>query len=178
MSCDTRIQVCFLLQSISELTGPLIATPTSSTMNTDLCTLPKQEALALTRCVSTYIFCYDRRQSCPSFRGREARSFIASTIAFCCVCQFMTASRQSTFLSPFWRFQRGCSGALREAPLTCEISGFVLNIMAIVPLYNLGLSIYYVLVIRYGKSEAYIERFVEPLTRVLAISLPIGFGTC
>lgn len=76
----------------------------------------------------------------------------------------------------FLAVPKGLFWGARGTTLTCEISGFLLVSMQVMPFYNFGVSVYYVLVIRYGKSQEFLQRYVEPIIHAVATSIPLGLG--
>ena len=59
---------------------------------------------------------------------------------------------------------------------SCEASGFLQILYTSQGLYNLGLAVYYLMIIRYGKSQEFVSRFIEPYVHAVSLCLPIGFG--
>ncbi|KAI2501671.1 hypothetical protein MHU86_12795 [Fragilaria crotonensis] len=57
---------------------------------------------------------------------------------------------------------------------SCDASGFLTIFGASLLPYTFGLAIYYLLIIRYGKTQEYIARYVEPYIHILSISIPMG----
>ncbi|KAI2493968.1 hypothetical protein MHU86_20576 [Fragilaria crotonensis] len=57
---------------------------------------------------------------------------------------------------------------------SCEASGFLNTFFVSQNLYNFGLAVYYLLIIRYRKSQEFVARNVEPYIHVLALSMPMG----
>ena len=59
---------------------------------------------------------------------------------------------------------------------SCEASGFLQILFSAQGLYNFGLAIYYLIIIRLGKSQEFVSRYVEPYIHALSLCVPIGFG--
>ncbi|KAI2499620.1 hypothetical protein MHU86_14855 [Fragilaria crotonensis] len=57
---------------------------------------------------------------------------------------------------------------------SCEASGFLVTFGASLLPYNFGLALYYLLIIRYGKPQEFIARYVEPYIHILSLSMPMG----
>ena len=57
---------------------------------------------------------------------------------------------------------------------SCEASGFLNTFFVSQIPYNFALAIYYLLIIRYRKSQEFVARNVEPYIHVLALSMPMG----
>jgi hypothetical protein len=57
---------------------------------------------------------------------------------------------------------------------TCEASGFLYTFFVSQGLYNFGLAMYYLMIIRYGKSQEYVARYVEPYVHTISVSIPIA----
>jgi hypothetical protein len=59
---------------------------------------------------------------------------------------------------------------------SCEAAGFLIFLFGSQTFYNLGLAIYFLLIIYYGKSQRFIESYVEPFIHTISISLPVGLA--
>ncbi|KAI2505415.1 hypothetical protein MHU86_9028 [Fragilaria crotonensis] len=57
---------------------------------------------------------------------------------------------------------------------SCETSGFLNTFFVSQIPYNFGLAIYYLLIIRYRKSQEFVARNVEPYIHFLSLSMPMG----
>ncbi|KAI2501673.1 hypothetical protein MHU86_12797 [Fragilaria crotonensis] len=57
---------------------------------------------------------------------------------------------------------------------SCEASGFLTIFSASLLPYNFGLALYYLLIIRYGKTQQFVARNVEPYIHILSLSMPMG----
>jgi len=60
---------------------------------------------------------------------------------------------------------------------TCNAQGFFIQFASGTQVYNAALCIYYLLVIKYGKSDAYISKTIEPIMHSVAISFPFVTAT-
>ena len=56
---------------------------------------------------------------------------------------------------------------------TCEAQGFFIQLGFSVPLYSCSLCIYFLLVIQFGKTNAYISKKFEPVMHMVAIFFPL-----
>ena len=59
---------------------------------------------------------------------------------------------------------------------SCEASAFLNTFFGSQIPYNFGLALYYVLIIRYGKTQEFVARHVEPYIHILSISAPMGIA--
>ena len=57
---------------------------------------------------------------------------------------------------------------------SCETSGFLNAFFVSQIPYNFGLALYYLLIIRYGKTQEFIARYVEPYIHILSLGLPMA----
>jgi hypothetical protein len=57
---------------------------------------------------------------------------------------------------------------------SCEASGFLNTFFASQIPYNFGLALYYLLILRYGKTQEFVARYIEPYIHILSLSIPIG----
>jgi hypothetical protein len=57
---------------------------------------------------------------------------------------------------------------------SCEASGFLNTFFASQIPYNFGLALYYLLIVRYGKTQEFVACYVEPYIHILALSVPMG----
>jgi hypothetical protein len=97
--------------------------------------------------------------------------------ASCSACQYsLDCITSSNFVVGFVAIPKGLFWGAQGSTLTCDIIGFLTALVGTVEIYNLGLSVYYVLIIRAGMSEEHIVHYVEPFIHILSISMPIGVG--
>jgi hypothetical protein len=73
---------------------------------------------------------------------------------------------------PRWTGGFGCFGTTE----TCTALGFFVTLALGGWIYNAGLSIYYVMVIRYGITESAVSKRFEPTVHVLAFVIPMILG--
>lgn len=75
-----------------------------------------------------------------------------------------------------WPIPRGTQGVWGASgtTATCAAQGFFLQFSLGVPIYNACLSIYYLLIIRYGISEERIQRYIEPSMHVIVFLISGG----
>jgi hypothetical protein len=57
---------------------------------------------------------------------------------------------------------------------SCEASGFLNTFFMSQILYNFGLALYYLLIVRYGKTQEFVARYVEPYIHILSLSIPMA----
>jgi hypothetical protein len=57
---------------------------------------------------------------------------------------------------------------------SCDASGFLNTFFASQIPYNFGLALYYLLIVRYGKTQEFVARYVEPYIHILSLSIPMG----
>jgi hypothetical protein len=57
---------------------------------------------------------------------------------------------------------------------SCEASAFLSTFFASQIAYNFGLALYFVLIIRYGKTQEFVARYVEPYIHILSLSIPMA----
>lgn len=145
-------------------------------MSKDIYSIPQQRTLAITSSISGFISLLGSTAILAILwrdRRKKLRHAYHRILLGVSVYDFISSLN---FIVSFLAVPKGLFWGARGSTLTCEINGFLLCLMATVALYNLGLSIYYVLVIRYGKTQKHIERFVEPFIHIISISVPFGFG--
>lgn len=73
---------------------------------------------------------------------------------------------------PRWTHGYGCFGNTAS----CTALGFFVTLAMGGWVYNAGLSIYYIMVIRHGVSESTIAKILEPTVHVLAFVVSMGLG--
>ena len=82
-----------------------------------------------------------------------------------------------TYIASTWPIPVGSPGVIWAIgnTETCSTQGFLNQLAIIPPFYCVGLSVYYLLVIKYGHTEEQLSKYAEPFMHVVALS--IGFGT-
>ena len=75
-----------------------------------------------------------------------------------------------------WPIPEGTEDVIwaRGTTATCTAQGFFLTLSVAVPIYNAMLSLYYVLVINFRCSDAYLRRWVEPTMHLVAFTWAFG----
>jgi hypothetical protein len=59
---------------------------------------------------------------------------------------------------------------------SCAASGFLQHLYTSQGLYNFGLAVYYLMISRYGKTQEFVSRFIEPYVHAVSLCVPIGLG--
>lgn len=77
-----------------------------------------------------------------------------------------------------WPIPRGTEGVAFAAGnvTTCTIQGFILEFGLAIPILNMCLSIYYLLVIKYSWSENKIRKRAEPWFHGVSLSVALSFA--
>lgn len=82
----------------------------------------------------------------------------------------------AAFMQPFLtRGDIGLPFAVGNAT-SCEWSAFFFQFFLGGTIYNASLSIYYLMMVRYGKREEVIAKYMEPWVHIIAFGLPLAFG--
>lgn len=78
-----------------------------------------------------------------------------------------------------WPIPEGTENVIWAVGTTasCTAQGYFLTLSVAVPIYNAMLSLYYVLVINFRFSDAYLRRWVEPTMHIVAFTWAFGTAT-
>ena len=104
----------------------------------------------------------DRRFTTPYFRIMVSLS--AADIPYAVAKMFSTFPAPKN--SPGLYFASGNQA-------TCNLQGFFLHLGMIQPLYVASLSIYYLMVIKYSKSDKYLSKNLEPWMHAISLGYPL-----
>lgn len=111
---------------------------------------------------------FDRHEIDASSRITYHRLLLAISI-----CDVLGSGAYGFGVLPVPR-ETGLEGA-RGTTATCTAQGFFINTFVTgVLFYNAGLMIYFLVTIRYGWTEAFVARRLEPIIHFVAIFLPLG----
>ena len=145
-------------------------------MTVDFYTIPQQITLVITSLLSgsvsllgslTLIFII--------WRDRHKKlKFVYHRILF--AMSILDAVISLNFAFSFLAVPIGMFWGAQGNTASCEASGFLQLLYSAQGLYNFGLAVYYLMIIRYGKSEGFVSRFIEPYVHALSLCVPIGFG--
>lgn len=145
-------------------------------MGVDYYSIPQQVALVtvslisglaslLGSCTVLFIILSDRANK---LNFVYHRILFAQSIVDCIVSTTLALSFLAVPKGLFWGAQGNTA--------SCEAVGFLTQLLVSQMLYNLGIAVYYLMVIRYDKHQQFCARFVEPLVHSLSLSVPFGFA--
>ena len=84
------------------------------------------------------------------------------------------AVASSNFAWSFLAVPRGMFWGAQGNTASCEASGFLHTLFVSQGLYSCGLAVYYLMIVRYGKSQEFVSRFIEPYVHTLSLCIPMG----
>lgn len=93
-----------------------------------------------------------------------------------CAMSILDCMSSLNYIFAFLAVPKGCFLWARGTTLTCAISGFVVELGTSVALYNLGLAVYFFLVIYKEKKDRFIARYVEPIIHGVSLLVPLGLA--
>ena len=78
------------------------------------------------------------------------------------------------FAFSFLAIPEGHFWGAQGSTASCEASGLLNTFFAAQILYNVGLAVYYLLIVRYGKTQEFVGRYVEPYIHILSLTIPMA----
>ncbi|KAI2490543.1 hypothetical protein MHU86_24021 [Fragilaria crotonensis] len=143
-------------------------------MAVDFYTIPQQITLVITSLISglvsllgsltiIYIIWRDRHEK---LKCVYHRILFALSICDCIASLNFAFGFLLVPVGNFWGAQGNTA--------SCAASGFLNTFFASQILYNFGLALYYLLIVRYGKTQKFVSRNIEPYTHFLALSIPMA----
>lgn len=136
----------------------------------------KQATLAILPKISSFISMCGASWIIVEVAGSHAkRHSVYNRLLFCMsIFDFLVCM---SYFASTWPIPRDSPGVLWALGTTqsCTAQGFFIQLGIVAPLYNCCLSIYYMLVVKYGVPEDYMARNVEPWMHLGCLS--IGLAT-
>jgi hypothetical protein len=143
-------------------------------MAVDIYTIPQQITLVFTSLISGLVSLLGSLTIIYSIwrDHHEKLKFVYHRILFALSISDCVASLNFAF--SFLLVPEGVFWGAQGNTASCEASGFLNTFFATQIVYNVGLALYYLLIVRYGKTQEFVARYVEPYIHILSFSIPMA----
>jgi hypothetical protein len=140
----------------------------------DFYTIPQEIALVFTSLLTGSVsLLASLTIICIIWRDRKEKlKFVYHRILL--AMSILDAINGFNFAFSFLAVPKGMFWGAQGNTATCEASGFFHTFFVSQGLYNFGLAIYYLMIVRYGKSQEYVSRYVEPYVHTISVSVPMA----